>query len=234
MDLQSYPTISKLNECLCIVIRRLLSALFIYLSIHLISYEPFNYVTIALLANTPTQAESLLHSLERAAGRIGFHVNADNAEIMCFSQRGDICTLNVRSLKLVNKFTYQGSSVSSIENYINTWLAKVWTAIDRLSVIWKSDLSNKIKRSFFQAAVVSILLYGCTIWTLTKRMERKLDGNCTRMLRAVLNKSWRQHPTKQQLYWHLQPISKTIQTKRARHLGHCWRSKGELISRVHL
>ena len=62
-----------------------------------------------------------------------------------------------------------------------------------------------MKRSFFQAAVVSILLYGCTTWTLTKRLEKKLDGNYTRMLRAVLNKSWRQHPTRHQLYGHLPP-----------------------------
>ncbi len=56
----------------------------------------------------------------------------------------------------------------------------------------KSDLIDKMKRSFFQAAVVSILLYRCTtaVWTLTKRLEKKLDGNYTRMLRAVLNKSW--------------------------------------------
>ena len=70
-----------------------------------------------------------------------------------------------------------------------------WIAIDRLSVIWKSDLTDKIKRSFFQAAVVSILLYGCTTWTLTKRMVRKLDGNYIRMLPAILNKSLRQHLT---------------------------------------
>ena len=38
-----------------------------------------------------------------------------------------------------------------------------------------------MKRSFFQAVVVSILLYGCTTWTLTKRLEKKLDGNYTRM-----------------------------------------------------
>ena len=57
-----------------------------------------------------------------------------------------------------------------------------------VSIIWKSDLTDKMKRSFFQAAVVSILLYGCTTWTLTKRLEKKLDGNYTRMLRAILNK----------------------------------------------
>ena len=125
---------------------------------------------IAILANTPDQAETLLHSLERA--------------------------------------------------------------INRLSIIWKSDLTDKMKRSFFQTAVTSILLYGCTTWTLTKRLEKKLDGNYTRMLRAILNKSWRQHPTKHQLYGHLPPITKTIQVRRARHAGHCWRSRDELIRDV--
>ena len=52
------------------------------------------------------------------------------------------------------------------------------------------------------------------------------------MLRAVLNKSWRQHPTRHQLYGHLPPITKTIQVRRTRHVGHCWRSKDELISEV--
>ena len=89
-----------------------------------------------------------------------------------------------------------------------------------------------MKRSFFQAAVVSILLYGCTTGTLTKRLEKKLDWNYTRMLRAVLNKSWRQHPTRHQLYGHLSPVTKTIQVRRTRHAGHCWRSKDELISDV--
>ena len=69
----------------------------------------------------------------------------------------------------------------------NTRLAKPWTAIDRLLVIWKSDLTDKIKRNFFQAIVMSILLYGCTTWTLTKRIKEKFDSNYTRMLRAILN-----------------------------------------------
>ena len=152
---------------------------------------------------------------------------------MLHNQTGDISTLDGTSLKLAdNKFTYLGSSVSSIENDINTRLTKAWTGIDRLSIIWKSDLTDKIKRSFFQAAVVSILLYGCTTWTLTKRLEKKLDGNYTRMLRAILNKFWQQHPTRHQLYGHLPPITKTIQARRTRHSGHCWRSKDKLISDV--
>ena len=107
----------------------------------------------------------------------------------------DITTLDGTPLKLVDKFTHLGSSVSSTEKDIDTRLTKAWTAIDWLSIIWKSDLTDKMKRSFFQA-VVSILLYGCTTWTLTKLLENKLDGNYTRMLRAILNKSWQQHPTR--------------------------------------
>ena len=110
---------------------------------------------------------------------------------MCFNQ-GDISTLNGGSLKLVDKLTYLGSSISSTENYINMRLAEAWTAIDSLSIILKFDLSDKIKHDFFQASVVSILLYGCTTWTLTKRIEEKLDRNYTRMLQAILNKSWKQ------------------------------------------
>ena len=140
---------------------------------------------------------------------------------MCFNPTGDISTLDGSSLKLVDKFTYLGSSVSSTEKDIDTRLTKAWTAIDKLSITWKSDLTVKMKRSLFQAAVVSILLYGCTTWTLTKRLEKKLDGNYTRMLRVILNKTQRQHPTKNQLYGHRHPITKTIEVRRTRHAGHC-------------
>ena len=150
----------------------------------------------------------------------------------CLNQTGDISTLNGNSLKRVNKFTYLGCSVSSTEIskcLIDTWLAYAWSAINRLPVIWKSDLTDKMKRSFFQAAVVLILLDGCTTWTLTKRMEKRLDGNYTRMLWAILNKSWRHHPTKQQLYGYLPLITKTIKVRRTRHAQHSWRSRYELI-----
>ena len=128
---------------------------------------------------------------------------------MCFNQRSDISVLKGRPLKLVDKFIYLVSSVLSTETDINTRLAKAWTAV-----------------------VVSILLYACTTWTLTKRMEKKLDGNYTRMLWAIPNESWKQHPTKQQLYGHLPLIKKTIQVRRTKRAEHCWRNKDELISDI--
>ena len=91
-------------------------------------------------------------------------------------------------------------------------------------------LSDKIKRDFFQA--VSILLNGCTTWTLTKPKEKRLDGNYARMLRAVLNKPKKLHSIEQRLYGHLPPLSQTIQVRRTRHAGHSWRKKGKFISDV--
>ena len=151
---------------------------------------------------------------------------------MCFNQTNHIPTLNGGSLKLVNKFTYLGSSVSSTEKDIDTCLAKTWIAIDSLSIIWKSDLTDEMKHSFFQAAVVSILLYGRTTWPLTKRIDKKLDGKCIRMLQEILNTFWRKQPIKQQQYGYLPPITKTIKIRRTTHARHCWRSGDEFISDV--
>ena len=144
---------------------------------------------IVLLANAPAQAETLLPNLERAATGIGLYVNAHKTEYMCFNQTGDISTLNDSALKLVDKFTHLGSSVSSTDIDIDTWLTKAWTAIEG-SQTWP------IKWSAVSSKQQSCR-YCCTTWTLTKRMEKKLDGKYTRMLRAILNKSWKQHPTKQ-------------------------------------
>ena len=89
--------------------------------------------------DSPTQAESWLQSLELAADGVSLHVNADIAEYMCLNQKRDISTLNGGSLKLVDKFTYLGSSVSSTENDIGMRLAKAWTAVDRLLTLWKTN-----------------------------------------------------------------------------------------------
>ena len=79
---------------------------------------------IARLANIPTQAKTLLHSLEWAADGIGLYFNAVKIEYRCFNQRGNISTLKRWPLKLVDKFTCLGSSVKSTKNDIKPWLTK--------------------------------------------------------------------------------------------------------------
>ena len=109
---------------------------------------------IALLANATAQAETRLHILEGAAAGNDLHFNAHKTEYMCFDQTGHISTLNGSAQKLVDKFTKFRSRVSSSGTDIDTQLAKAWTAFNSQSVIWKSDLNDKMKHSFFQAAVV--------------------------------------------------------------------------------
>ena len=155
----------------------------------------------------------------------------NKTSLFCYgSELSKIESLTFTNLMII--LVYFGSSITSTEKDINTRLAKELIAIDWLSVTCKSDLTDKIKCSFFKAVVVLILLYGCTSWTLTKRMEKMFDGNYTRILRAILNKFWRQYSSKQQLYGHLSPITKTIQVRRTRHAGNCWRSRDDLISDV--
>ena len=100
-------------------------------------------------------------------------------------------------MKIVKQFIYFGCNISSTKSDINMHT-------------WKSDLSGKIKRDFFQAVAVSLLQYGCTAWTLMKCTKEKRDRNYTRILSAVLSKSWKKYPTKQQLYEHLSSISQAI------------------------
>ena len=123
---------------------------------------------------------------------------------------------NVGSLKLVDEFTDIESVFSSTESDINRRLAKTWTAIDRLTIIKKSGKYDKIKHTFFQAVVVSILLYGCNTWTLTKRSEKKarreLHNN------AVLNKSW------ELVSW--QPLSRVTRRLSFHLLLHWWVGDG--------
>ena len=109
-----------------------------------------DYVDDSAAGNYTHPGRIPLHSLEKAVSGIGLHVNADKTKYVCFNQNQtrDISTLTGSSLKLVDKFVYLGSIVSPTKNNINTRLAKAWSVIDRLSVLWKSDLSNKIKRNF--------------------------------------------------------------------------------------
>ena len=80
--------------------------------------------------------------------------------------------------------------------------------------IWKSKMPDKLKRNFFRAAVESVLVYGAISWTLTAKLEGKIDGAYTRMLRAALNKSWREHLTNKKLYGNIPKISVVIREQR--------------------
>ena len=61
--------------------------------------------------------------------------------------------------------------------------------------------------------------------TAGEEAKRQLHKNAASNTEQVL-------AARHQLYGHLPPITKTIQFRRTRHAGHCWRSRDELISDV--
>ena len=98
-------------------------------------------------------------------------MNSNKTKFMCFNQDGAISSLTDKPL--ADQFTYLSSNISSTESNVKICIDKAWTAIDMLTTLWKSDPSDKIKLEFFQSIAVSVLLYGCTIWTLTKHLKKK-------------------------------------------------------------
>ena len=189
---------------------------------------------LAVLTDYLKDATSLLHKIETVASQIGLYINVSKTEFITHNQdeSGGITCLNGGEIKHVDDFKYLGSYIASTERDVNTKLGKAWGALNELNKIWKSNLPENLKINFFRAAVESVLANGSTTWTLTSSLEKKLDGAYTRMLRAALNISWKEHPTNKRLYNNIPQFSKTIRQQRLRFAGHCWRSKQELASDV--
>ena len=187
---------------------------------------------LALFADTCSDAEILVQSLEISAQEIGLRLNEKKTEYMLFNCNGQIKSLNGKNLKQVESFKYLGSEIFSTEKDVKSRIGKAWGALNKLSSIWKSNAKKCLKRNFFRATVETVLLYSSTTWTLTEKLEKKLDGTYTRMLRAIFNKSWRDHPTNVELYGNIPPISKLIRERRVRFAGHCLRSEEEIVSKV--
>ena len=117
-----------------------------------------------------------MHILEQSAAFIRLHVNVIKTEYMCYNQDGPIETLNKTPLKKVDDFVYLGSNIASTEKDVLIRILKTWSALDGLQTISKSIRSEQIKKGFFRAVVKSVLFCGSSAWTLTKRLEIKLNG----------------------------------------------------------
>ena len=111
-----------------------------------------------------------------------------------------INSINGKMIAKVENVNYLGSCIGSTEKDIQIRFSKAWSALNSMQEIWKSKMPDKLKRNFFRVAVESILVYGAISWTLTAKLEGEIDGSYTRMLRAALNKLWREHLTNKKLY----------------------------------
>ena len=114
-----------------------------------------------------------------------------------------------------------GSRVNSTEQDIKVRKALAWTALNVMKSVWKSNLSLRIKVSFFEALVESELLYDYESWTLKETLRKSLNGCYIRMLRVVLNVNWSEHVTNKELYVGLPQMSVRIASRRMQFAGYC-------------
>ena len=173
----------------------------------------------------------LLNQIEEKVKDIGLK---SNTEYMSFNQKEDHVLTNSEgiTLKKVKYFNYLGSFIGSTAQDIDERIAKAWGAITSMTKIWESKLSERLKRNFFRATVESFLTYVATTWTLRKTLENRLNGSYTRMIRAALNKSWKEHLTKEELYKRIPMVTETIRKQRTSFAGHCRRADNELAITV--
>ena len=187
---------------------------------------------IALLSNTLQQAQTLLSRVESAAASVGLLMNATKTKFMAYNTDMNI-TLSASDGSLLDKvgdFQYLGSWVDDSEKDFKIRKALAWKACNKMSTIWKSNLSMSIKVKFFRAAVESILLYGSEGWTLNNKLEARLDGCYTRLLMMVKNLNWKNHPSREQIYGDIPKISEVVRYRRLNFAAHCARRLDEPVS----
>ena len=186
---------------------------------------------IVLLSNEIEQARKLLQSVQRECRGVGLELNAKKTEAMYLNT--DVVLIDtidgfrIKQAKTESgdqDFVYLGCYCSQNRD-IATRKALAWQSLNKMSNVWKSDLSNKRKINLFRATTEMILLYGSQTWTLTKRDEARLDGCYTRMLRTVKNIHWKAKLPNKQLYGSLHRISDIIRSRRLKLAGHCFRDK---------
>ncbi|XP_071480459.1 uncharacterized protein [Diadema antillarum] len=179
---------------------------------------------IALISDTTEKARELLFAVEKECKKIGLRLNAKKTKVMAFNiDDTTITTLDGAVLDVKNDFKYLGSWIASTEQDIRIRRGHAWNALHSMRKVWKSQLSDDIKRRLFVTTVESVLLYGAETWTLTARQEKALDGVYTRMLRIALNVSWSDYVRNDDLYGTLPKVSDKVRERRMRLAGHCVR-----------
>ena len=169
----------------------------------------------ALLSDSVDKAEKLLHTVEMAAKLIGLYINEKKTQYMTLNQNpSKLTTINKKCIKPTNDFLYLGSWIYSNEKDVNVRIGKAWVSLQKLNTIWNSNLPKNLKLAFFHTTVSSVLFYGSSSWTSTKKLETKLNGCYTKMLRVVNNVKWQQRISNNVLYNNLPKITNTIATQR--------------------
>ena len=187
---------------------------------------------IALISKEIEQAQEMLTRVEHEASKVGLHLNAKKTELMKFNLPGSagVHASDGSLIKETENFKYLGGWLGSSKKDFEIRKALAWSACNKLTLIWKSNVSRKIKERLFVATVESILLYGAETWTIDKTFRKRLDGCYTRMLRVAFNVSWKDKIKNVELYGGLPAVSSKVTCRRLKIAGHCIRHSDEEVA----
>ena len=160
-------------------------------------------------------------------------LNADKTEFMSFNQAQEtvLKSANNENIKKVDNFIYLGASIDNKVNDVKVKKALAWKSCNKLNKNWQSSLSKPLKLHTFLALIeFDVFLYGSETWTLTKSLEKSIDGTYTMLLRMAYDVSWSEHLTNSELYGNLLKISEKIRPRRPKLSGHCVRHPEEIAS----
>ena len=177
---------------------------------------------IALLENTAAQSQGQLDAIKQEAGKVGLEINIKKTEQMRLNPSNDApqpapLQIDGQDIAVVDDFKYLGSHMESSERDINVRIGLAWGAFNKLkSVLSAQKLNLDLRIRFFNAACISILLYGCESWILTEALRDKLDiyaRTCYRIMIGIRQSI--EHLTNQELYNHVNqaPLRDTIRAR---------------------
>ena len=190
---------------------------------------------IALITDDIADAEILMQEVEKMAATAGLHMNESKTKFMTVNieNPSTLTSVSGKNIEHVEDFTYLGCKIKESESDIRVRKGKAWGACHSLAKLWKSNLRDSLKIRVFLALVESVLFYGSETWTMTKRLNKIIDGCYTRMLRMALNvNQYKQRLNNNCLYNGLPKASSKIKQRRLRLAGHAQRHPELTLNKV--
>ena len=190
---------------------------------------------VALLENNISRAQDQLDAFKNSAATVGLRLNTKKTEQMQLNQQQSATTTKLVSdnqeIAVFDDFKYLGSYVGSTTKDVNSRISLAWLAFSKLRPILKASRPTvKFKMRLFNAACVSVLLYGCETWVLSEELMKKLDVFARTSYRIMLGiRQSEDHIRNDELYkmCSQRPIRELVRERQLKFIGHCLRLNQE-------
>ena len=188
---------------------------------------------IDLMAGSITELQKLTDNLQKCSSAYGMEVSSEKSKVLINEHTVgvyDRITMNGEKLETVEKFKYLGSTMTKngkSDKEIKIRMATANAAMLNLETIWKSrSITLHTKIHLYKSVILSILLYGCESWTISKNMEKRLEAFDTKAYRKILGITYRERKTNEYVKKRIGPVDsllKIIKKRKLKHYGHTMR-----------